>query len=114
MQIFINYLFYHKIKMLQLNKNNFEKEIKDKAVVIDCYADWCAPCRILSPIFEEISKEVKNVKFFKLDVDENSEIASKYSILSIPTILLIKNGKEVDRIIGLTSKENLKSRIEKI
>ena len=99
--------------MMQLNKNNFKKEVKSGPAAIDCYADWCGPCRVLSPMFEQISKEVKGIKFYKLDVDENPEISSEYSIMSIPNILFLKDGKEVDRMIGLTSKEELKSKIEK-
>lgn len=99
--------------MLKLTKDNFKKEIKSGSVAVDCYADWCGPCKVLSPMFEAISKEVKGVKFGKLNVDENPEISSEYSVMSIPTILFLKNGKEVDRIVGLSSKEELKSKIEK-
>ena len=100
--------------MLELNKNNFNAEIKEGVVVIDAWASWCGPCRAMAPIFEELSKEMKNVKFSKLDVDSNSEIASRYNIMSIPTFLIFKNGKEVSRIVGGNPKSLIKSKIESI
>ena len=97
--------------MLELNKSNFEKETSSGMVVIDNWAEWCAPCRAMSPIFEALSKEMKDIKFAKLNVDENPEIASRYSVMSIPTFLILKDGKEVDRIIGAMPKERIKEKI---
>ncbi len=103
------------IKMLELNKTNFEKEINENSfLILDAWASWCAPCRAMSPIFEELSKEMKNIKFAKLNVDENTEIASKLGIMSIPTFIIFKDGSEVDRIIGANSKAVMKSKIETI
>ena len=98
--------------MLQLNKSNFNEEIKKGKVVIDLWAEWCSPCRGMAPIFEALSKEMKDVKFAKLNVDENQEIASKLRVMSIPTFLIFKDGKEVERVIGSMSKDALKSKIE--
>jgi len=101
--------------MLELNKTNFEKEINENSfLILDAWASWCAPCRAMSPIFEELSKEMKNIKFAKLNVDENTEIASKLGIMSIPTFIIFKDGSEVDRIIGANSKAVMKSKIETI
>ena len=101
--------------MLELNKNNFEKEVKNnKILVLDAWAVWCAPCRITSPIFEDLSKEMKNITFAKLNVDENQEIASKFGIMSIPTFIIFKDGKEADRIIGANPRSLLKSKIEAV
>ncbi len=98
--------------MLELNKNNFEKEISKGIVVIDLWASWCGPCRAMAPIFEELSKEMKNVTFAKLNVDENQNIASGLGVMSIPTFIIFKDGNEVDRIIGANSKSLMKSKIE--
>lgn len=99
--------------MLELNKNNFEKEIKNnKLIAIDLWASWCGPCRAMAPVFEELSKEMKNVTFAKLNVDENQNIASGLGVMSIPTFIIFKNGNEVDRIIGANSKAFMKSKIE--
>ena len=99
--------------MLELNKSNFEKEIKaNKLIVIDLWAEWCGPCKAMGPTFEELSKEMKNITFAKLNVDENSNIASELGVMSIPTFLIFKNGKEVGRIIGANPKSSMKSKIE--
>ncbi len=100
--------------MLELNKENFYKEISKGKVVVDSWAIWCAPCRMMSPVFEALSKELKNVKFAKLNVDDNPEIASKYNIMSIPTFLIFKNGEPVKTLVGVMPKEKLKSEIEKV
>lgn len=97
--------------MLELNKSNFEKEIRSGIVVVDNWASWCAPCRAMSPIFEALSKEMKDIKFAKLNVDESPEIASEYGVMSIPTFLILKDGKEVNRIIGTMPKEVMKAKI---
>lgn len=76
--------------------------------MVDFWASWCGPCRMLAPIFEELSKEVKNVNFFKLNVDENSDVAQQYEVQGIPTLILFQNGKEIKRIVGVKSKEELK------
>ena len=89
--------------MLELNlKGNLP-------ILVDFYSNWCPPCKMLEPIFEELTKEFEGkIKFLRLNVDENREIAAKYGIMSIPTLILFKNGKEEKRIIGLRSKEELK------
>ena len=99
--------------MQEVNESNFEKEVlkSDKLVVVDNFALWCQPCLAMAPIFDELSKEMKNIKFVKLNVDENNEISSKYNIMSIPTFLIFNNGKEVNRHIGMIKKDELKKKI---
>ena len=99
--------------MLELDKSNFDKEIKsDKLVVVDFWASWCGPCKAMSPILEDLSKEMKNVVFAKVNVDENTDLPSKLGIMSIPTFVVFKDGKEVERIIGSNSKVVMKAKIE--
>lgn len=85
-------------------ENNFNKLIEKEAVV-DFYATWCGPCKMFGPIFEVVSTE-KNINFVKLDVDKHSDIAREYGVMSIPTIILFKDGKEVKRYTGFMSKED--------
>lgn len=102
--------------MIELNKENFEKEVLQSKVpvVVDFWATWCGPCRIFSPIIEDVSKEYAGkIKFAKLDVDSAQEIASKYNIMSIPTVLLFTEGKIKAMSVGAIPKESLKSWINK-
>ena len=101
---------------MELNKDNFEKEVLQSKmpVVVDFWATWCGPCRIFSPIIEEVSKEYEGkIKFAKLDVDSAQEIAAKYNIMSIPTVLLFAEGKIKAMSVGAIRKESLKSWITK-
>ncbi len=97
----------------QISQNNFQKEVLDQkgAVFIDFYADWCGPCKVTSPIVDELSEEMKDVKFVKVNVDENQQLASSYSIFSIPTFLIVKNGKIVGQFVGAMGKEGFVSEI---
>ena len=80
--------------------------------LIDFYADWCGPCIAMKPVVEELGKELSGrVEIKKINVDENQEEASKYGVMSIPTYLILKDGKEVDRFVGVTSKEVIKHKI---
>lgn len=86
---------------------------KYDTVVVDCWAVWCGPCLMIAPVLEELAKEMKGkVVFAKLNVDENQNTAMKYQIMSIPTLLVFKNGKLIDRIIGAMPKPILKAKIE--
>lgn len=83
-------------------------------VVVDCWAAWCAPCRFLSPVIEQLAGERTDVAFGKLDVDQNKMIAIKYGIMSIPTLLYFKNGKLVNRTVGALPKQMIEDHISKM
>lgn len=95
-----------------INSRDFNDEINNNLVLIDFFAKWCGPCKMISPIVEELSNEITSVSFCKVDVDENNDLASSLGILSIPTLLLYKQGKLVSKKIGFQSKDELKSWIE--
>ena len=86
-------------------EKDFDELIKNKAVV-DFYATWCGPCKMFGPVFEEVSNDM-DINFVKLDVDNYGDVARKYGVMSIPTIILFENGKEVNKKIGFMSKEEL-------
>ena len=91
-----------------LNEQDFNNEIKEGKVLVDCFAEWCGPCKMLSPIIDELSEELTDVKFFKLNVDDNQDLAMQYQIMSIPTLLIYENGKLVNTSVGLKSKDEIK------
>ena len=99
----------------EINDNNFEKTINETKgkVLVDCYATWCGPCKMLSPIIDEFANELKTCTFYKIDIDESSEIANKYNIMSIPTLLLFEDGKLLKQTIGFKNKNELVEFIEK-
>ncbi|NFG24607.1 thioredoxin [Clostridium botulinum] len=97
-----------------LKVNEFDDAIKEGIVIVDFFADWCGPCKMLAPIFEELEEEMKDkVKFFKVNVDESGELASKFSVFSIPTMIIFKDGKEVSTEVGFLPKEKIKMNLEK-
>lgn len=103
--------------MIKLNEDNFEKEvIKSKIpVLVDYFADWCGPCKMLGPVFETVSKEFEGkVKFAKLDVQSNQSLAQEHDVTGIPCLILFVNGKEKDRITGYLPEEQLKEKIKAI
>ncbi len=97
----------------KIEEKDFKETIKKGKVIIDCFADWCGPCRMLSPIIDELAEELKDYDFYKLNVDEAENVSREYGIMSIPTILIFKDGKLVDKSIGLRTKEELKELINK-
>lgn len=97
---------------LKLSSENFKEEVlnSEKPVLVDFYADWCGPCNAMSPVIEELAKELEGkAKVGKINVDENSDIAVEYNVMSIPTLIVFKNGKEEKRLVGLRDKEELLS-----
>ena len=93
----------------QLTNQEFENSVKnsDKLVFVDFYADWCGPCRMMSPIVEEISEEVDGVDFYKVNCDDEQELASKYEVMTIPTLLILKKGEQIKEFIGVTDKDEI-------
>ena len=91
---------------ININKNNFQNEImnSEKPVLLDFWAPWCAPCRMLAPVVEEIANERADIKVGKINIDEQSELANKFGIMSIPTLVVMKNGKIVQQISGVRPK----------
>jgi thioredoxin 1 len=100
---------------LEVTDSDFETVVKesDQLAVVDFWASWCAPCRMIAPIVDELAEEYQGrVKIFKLDVDANPKSASTYSVRSIPTILFFKDGSVVDTVIGNAPKSKLKEKID--
>ena len=97
------------MNVLEINDLNFEHEVlkSDMPVLVDFYADWCGPCKILSPIVAEIAQEKSDIKVVKINVDEAPNVAIKYQIMSIPTLIVIKDGNEVNRSVGLINKSQI-------
>lgn len=103
-------------KVVVLTKDNFDQEVikSDKPVLIDFWATWCGPCRAVAPIMDELAAEFDGkAKICKLNVDDEGEIAQKFRIMSIPTVMLYKNGEMVDKVIGARSKDEFAKLIEK-
>ena len=96
-----------KMSAININKNNFQNEIMDseKTVLLDFWAPWCAPCRMVVPVIEEIAGERPDIKVGKINVDEQPELASKFGIMSIPTLVVMKNGKIVQQVSGARPKD---------
>lgn len=98
-----------------LTDKTFDSFVKENtATVVDCWAAWCFPCRALSPVVDQLSKENSGVAFGKLNVDENPAVPRKYGIMAIPTLLYFRDGKLVDRTMGALPKEALQSRISQL
>lgn len=96
------------------SKENFESEVllAEKKVLIDFYADWCGPCRAVGPIVEELSQELPDILFFKVNIDEQPDLAAKYDVMSIPTLVVMQNGQVRDSAVGARSKEGILSLLE--
>jgi thioredoxin 1 len=108
---------YRMSKPMEITDATFEKEVlqADKPVVVDFWATWCGPCKMIAPILEEVASEMgEKVKVTKLDVDSNGRTAGKYNIMSIPSLLFFRNGQVVDQVIGAIPKAQLLARLEKV
>lgn len=98
-----------------INSNEFNSEVLNskEVVLVDFSAEWCGPCKMLAPIIDELSKEMEGKsKVFKMDVDQSGDIAQKYNIMNVPTVMIFKNGEVVEKVVGFQPKEVLKSKLE--
>jgi thioredoxin 1 len=92
-----------------LDDQTFDQTIRTGVILIDFYADWCGPCRMLTPVLEQVAQELQGkVSIGKLDIDKNQKVASTYQVTSVPTMILFKNGKEVGRLVGLRDGAGIK------
>ena len=95
---------------------NFSEEVlkSGQPVLVDFWAPWCGPCRVQGPIIEELAKEVSGIKVGKLNIDENNQTATQYGVMSIPTLIIFKNGQPVEQMVGVQQKGQLKKKLEAI
>lgn len=94
--------------MIEIRNNNFESEVKDGLVLVDFYAQWCGPCRMLTPVLEQLDRQYNGkVKIVKVDIDANPETASRYGVMSIPNLMLFKDGKLSSHMLGFKTKQML-------
>ena len=103
------------MSVVNLNEKNFEEEVlkSDKTILIDFWASWCGPCKMMSPVVDEIAEEMNGtVKVCKINIDEEQNLAVKYNVMSIPTFVVLKDGKEVGRSIGVQDKEEIISMLK--
>ncbi|MDO5381354.1 MAG: thioredoxin [Eubacteriales bacterium] len=97
------------MEIIHVTKDTFEQEVlkSDKPVLVDFWATWCGPCQMLAPILQDVANEVEDVKICKINIDEEMELATKYRVMSIPTLLLFKNGEVADTSIGFIGKDQV-------
>ncbi|MBI4146714.1 thioredoxin [Candidatus Woesearchaeota archaeon] len=98
---------------MELSKETFEHEVikSDKPVIVDYWASWCGPCKMIAPVFEKLSQQMPHVKFAKVNVDDHTELAHEQGVMGIPCLIIYKNGEEVTRIPGYQPEEQLKQKI---
>lgn len=102
------------MSVIHINQDNFKDEVATGVVLVDFYATWCGPCKMIAPVLDQLAQEFEGkAKIVKIDVDESPAIAEQYSIMSIPTLILFKDGETVDQVAGFQSKEMLVKLLEK-
>ena len=102
------------MSVIELNEDNFKEMVLDskEKVLVDFYATWCGPCKMLSPIMDKIAEEAEDFKVYKLDTDEAEDIAREYGVMTIPCVIAFKEGKELNRSVGLVDKKTLLGLLE--
>ncbi len=109
------FIFYSTMAVVSTDKTSFQKEVLEYkgTVLVDFYAQWCGPCKLIAPIIDELAAERQDVKFAKVDVDANPDLASLYSVFSIPTFLVFKDGKVINQFVGAIGKEGFVAELQK-
>ena len=104
------------MEVTKITSENFEIEVlkSEKTVLVDFYADWCGPCKMLAPVLEGLSEKMDKVTFYKVNVDASSDLAGRYGIQAIPNLVIFKDGKAVDQITGFVPEGEIVSRLEKV
>ena len=102
------------MEIVKITKDNFKSEVLDSKVpvLVDFWATWCGPCQMMAPILHELETEMPDVQIGKVNVDEQMDLARQFRVVSIPTLIIFKNGQEVQRMVGVTSKEELKDALK--
>jgi len=102
-------------KVTELTAENFDKFIKEDKAVVDFWAPWCGPCKMMAPVFEETAGELKDkAKLGKVNVDEQGDLAQRFQVMSIPTLIFFRDGEQVERMVGVLSKEDLVKKVKDI
>lgn len=101
------------MKVIDVNESNFEEEVikSERRVLVDFNADWCGPCKMLRPVLDQIAEEKENIKIVSVNVDSNENLARDYNVFSIPCLVLIENGKEINRSVGMVPKSDVEKMI---
>ena len=102
------------MKVIEIKQEELEEKIKNAngKVLVDCYADWCGPCKMLAPIIEELANDTQNCEFYKINIDTAQDVAEKYEIMSIPTLLLFENNSLKEKSVGFKSRSELEEFIK--
>lgn len=97
------------MSVIKVNEENFEEEVlqSEKPVLVDFFAEWCGPCKMLSPVVDSIAEEMPQIKVCKIDIDDSIELAQQYRVMSVPTLLIFQNGKVIDQSVGVIPRDRL-------
>lgn len=95
-----------------ISSNDFETVVNDGVVVVDFFATWCGPCKMLAPVFEELGNEMDEAKFVKVDIDQSMDLARKFMVSTVPTMMVFKDGKPVETMVGFMPKDAIKSKLQ--